>query len=224
MAPVEPPASCPSPCCEVYDTTTTQIDPIGPNLPTFSTGCYVLEGSVPPGKCIRADPACTLDDCACILDEECRNSAASSFNRVWAESTHAEQLVLHALARGGGLHAGQAAALSSLVTRGIVKEDPATGVVDFRNLAFCKFVEHDIDHHELAAWRKAGGGGGWRFIWPPLAIGSVLGLVFLAMANPEMRVTLLGLLPALLGLAPAVLPLLGGRPGGSTGTASGSDA
>ncbi len=41
MAPVEPPASCPSPCCEVYDTTTTQIDPIGPNLPTFSTGCYV---------------------------------------------------------------------------------------------------------------------------------------------------------------------------------------
>ncbi len=46
MAPVEPPASCPSPCCEVYDTTTTQIDPIGPNLPTFSTGCYAETFSV----------------------------------------------------------------------------------------------------------------------------------------------------------------------------------
>ena len=110
--------------------------------------------------------------------------------------------------------------MSSLVNRGIVQEDADTGVIDLRSEAFRQFIAHDVDHGELDAWRKEGGGGYWRLLWPPVAIGGALGLAFLALANPEVRATLL---TALVGLLPAVLTALGGgRGAGSTGTAGGS--
>ena len=173
---------------------------------------YVLAGS--GASDARIDRPCGRDSTGTI--EERRKSAASCFNLLWAESTHEEQLALYALARGGVVDSRRTAALSSLVTRGIVKHDSATGVVDFRSPAFREFIGHDIDHHDLVAWSKAGTGGGWRFIWPPLAIGGVLGLAFLAMANPEMRTTLLA---TLAGLVPVVVPLL--RAGGPAGTGGG---
>ena len=136
-----------------------------------------------------------------------RKSAVSCFNRIWAESTHDERLQLYSLANGGVVDSRRTAALSSLVNRGIVEEDRDTGGVRLCSDAFGEFVEHDVDHGELTAWRKKGDGGAWRFIWPPLAIGGVLGLAFLALANPEMRTTLLS---TLLALAPAALPFLRG--------------
>ena len=148
-------------------------------------------------------------------------SAASCFSLIWAESTRDERLQLYALARGGAVDSRRTAALSSLVNRGIVRENPETGVVELRSAAFREFIEHDVDHGELDAWRKEGGGGVWRFLWPPLAIGGVLGLAFLALANPEMRATLLA---TLLGLLPAALPLLGGRRAGSFGVEGTSGA
>ena len=162
-------------------------------------------------------------DCSSLPDEcsdvrgtdvtEHRKSAASCFDRIWTESTHDERLQLYALARGGAVNARRTAALSSLVNRGLVEADSETGVVDLRCEAFREFIEHDVDHGELKAWRKQGGGV-WGFIWPPLAIGGALGLAFLLLANPEMSTTLLATLVALL---PMVLPLLGGRGAGSTG-------
>ena len=138
------------------------------------------------------------------------------FDEVWVQSTMEERLQLYALARGGVVDARRTAALSSLVNRGIVEVDKGTGVVRLRSEAFGEFIKHDIDHGELDEWRKQGGGGAWRILWPPLAIGAVLGLAFLAMANPEMRATLLA---ALLGLLPTVLPFLrGGQSAGSTAT------
>ena len=145
---------------------------------------------------------------------EHRKSAASCFDRIWTESTHDERLQLYAVARGGAVNSRRTAALSSLVNRGLVEEDSETGVVELRCEAFREFIEHDVDHGELKGWRKQGGGA-WGFIWPPLAIGGALGLAFLLLANPEMRTTLLATLVALL---PVVLPLLGGRGAGSTGT------
>ena len=136
-----------------------------------------------------------------------RKSAASCFNRIWTESTYDERLQLYAVANRGVVDSRRTAALSSLVNRGIVEEDGDTGVVRLRSDAFAEFVEHDVDHGELDAWRKEGDGGAWRFIWPPLAIGATLSLAFLALANPEMRTTLL---TTLLGLAPAALPFLRG--------------
>ena len=136
-----------------------------------------------------------------------RKSAASCLNRIWSESTHDERLQLYALANGGVVDSRRTAALSSLVNRGILVEDRDTGGIRLCSDAFGEFVEHDIDHSELTAWRKEGDGGAWRFIWPPLAIGAALGLAFLALANPEMRATLL---TTLLGLAPAALPFLRG--------------
>ena len=146
-----------------------------------------------------------------------RKGAATCFNQLWTESTRDERLQLYALARGGAVNARRTAALSSLVNRGIVREDPATGVVTLSSEAFRQFIEHDVDHRELDAWRRERGGV-WRLIWPPVAIGGALGLAFLAMANPEMGTTLLTTLVALL---PAALPLLsGGRSPGSTGPPS----
>ena len=147
-----------------------------------------------------------------------RKGAATCFNKLWTESTHDEQLQLYALARGGVVNARRTAVLSSLVNRGIVHEDRETGVVRLSSQAFREFVEHDVDHRELDAWRRERGGV-WRLIWPPVAIGGALGLAFLAMANPEMGATVLTTLVALL---PVVLPLLGGARGaGPTGPASG---
>ena len=140
-----------------------------------------------------------------------RKSAAACFNQLWAESTHDERLQLYALARGGVVNARRTAALSSLVNRGIVHEDPATGVVRFRSEAFREFVEHDIDHRELDTWRRQRSGV-WRLIWPPVAIAGALGLAFLAMANPEMGATVL---TTLLALLPVALPFLGGGRGAS---------
>ena len=139
-----------------------------------------------------------------------RKSAASCFNRIWTESTHDERLQLYSLANGGVVDSRRTAALSSLVNRGIVEQDRDTGCVRLCSNAFGEFVEHDVDHGELTAWRKEGDGGAWRFIWPPLAIGGVLGLAFLALANPEMRTTLLS---TLLALTPAALPFLRGGQG-----------
>ena len=149
-------------------------------------------------------------------------AAASCFRRLWTESTRDERLQLYALARGGVVYSRRTAALSSLVNRGIVRENLETGVVELRSEAFREFIEHDVGElGELEAWRKQGDGGSWRFFWPPLAIGGVLGLAFLAMSNPEMRATLL---TTMLGLLPAALPLLGARSGGSPGAAGGSGA
>ena len=168
----------------------------------------VLDSSAEPDGCIDGSPG----RAATPAEQECRKSAASYFNCLWAESTHEERLALYALARGGVVDSRRTAALSSLVNRGLVQENADTGVLALRSEAFREFVKHDIDHHELDAWCKAGAAGGWRFIWPPLVIGGALGLAFLAMANPEMRATLLA---TLLGLLPAALPLL--RTGGATG-------
>ena len=115
-----------------------------------------------------------------------------------------ERLQLYSLAHGGVVNPRRTATLSSLVNRGIVRVDD-TGIVRFRSESFGEFIVQDIDHGELHTWRKEGGGGAWRMLWPPLAIGAVLGLMFLAMANPEMRTTLL---TALLGASadcPALL-------------------
>jgi len=144
--------------------------------------------------------------------------AATCFNQLWTESTRDERLQLYALARGGAVNARRSAALSSLFNRGIVCEDPATGVVRVCSEAFREFVEHDVDHRELNAWRRERGGV-WRLIWPPVVIGGALGLAFLVMANPEMAALVLTTLVALL---PVALPLLGaGRSAGPTGPPSG---
>lgn len=159
---------------------------------------------------MHARDACTL------AVTRFRKCAGSYFNEVWTQSTHDERLQLYALSRGGVVNSRRTAALSSLVNRGIVEVDAPTGVVRLRSRAFREFIEQETDKGELDAWRKEGGGGVWQSIWPPLAIAAVLGLAFLAMANPEMRTTLL---TALLGLLPAALPFFrGGQSYPSTGS------
>ena len=180
---------------------------------------FVLDGSAAQEKCF--DKSVGAMNANRPSPEEAvtrlRKGAATRFNQLWTESTHDEQLQLYALARGGAVNASRTAALSSLVNRGIVHEDPATGVVKLSSQAFREFVEHDVDHRELDGWRRERGGG-WRLIWPPVAIGGALGLAFLAMANPEMRATLL---TTLVGLLPAALPFLSrGRGAGATGPPS----
>ena len=172
---------------------------------------FVIDGS--PEECVDGLSRHAPEDAVTRL----RKSAATCFNQLWTESTHDERLQLFALARGGVVNARRTAALSSLVNRGIVHEDPATGVFALRSKAFREFIQHDTDHRELDTWRRQRSGV-WRLIWPPVAIAGALGLAFLAMANPEMRGTLLATLAALL---PVALPFLsGGRSAGRTGSPS----
>ena len=166
---------------------------------------FVLDGPTAPDECTEGLVRDAREDAVTRL----RKGAATCFNQLWTESTHDERLQLYALARGGVANARRTAALSSLVNRGIVHEDPETGVLALRSQAFREFVEHDVDHRELNAWRRERSGV-WRLIWPPVAIGGALGLAFLAMANPEMRGTLLATLTALL---PFALPFLSGERG-----------
>ena len=147
------------------------------------------------------------------LREEQRLGGIRYFEEVWTQSMMDERLQLYMLARCGVVNSHRTAALSSLVKRGIATVD-AAGVVQLSDERLGEFIAHDIDHGDLHAWRKEGGGGVWRMLWPPLAIGAGLGLAFLAMANPEMRTTLF---TALLGLLPTALPFLRGAQGsGST--------
>ena len=170
---------------------------------------------------VAADPELATmgaDDACRLAITRFRKCAGSYFNELWERSTHDERLQLCALARGGVVNSRRTAALSSLVNRGLVEVHDRTGVVRLRSMAFGEFIRQEIDQGDLDAWRKEGGGGGWRLIWPPLAITAVLGLAFLAMANPEMRTTLL---TGLLGLLPVVLPFFrGGSSSASTGATS----
>ena len=148
----------------------------------------------------------------CPIDTHRRFSAPGETVRADVLPLPRTALQLYAVAMGGVVNARRKPALSSLVSRGIVQEHADTGVVDLRCEALREFIRHDIDHGELDASRK-GGGGVWRVVWPPLAIGGVLGL---ALANPEMPATLLATLVAVL---PPALPFLGvWRAAGSTGT------
>ena len=155
--------------------------------------------------------ACSLEDARAVAVASFRQSAARHFDRLWADSTRDERLQLDALANGGAVDSRRTPVLSSLMNRGLVEENADSAVVRLRSEAFREHIRHDVDHGELEAWRKEGDGGTWRFIWPPVAVVGVLGLAFLAMANPEMRTPLL---TSLLALVPAALPVLRGGQGG----------
>ena len=125
--------------------------------------------------------------------------AEAHFSMLWTQSTLDERLQLHTFARGGLVNRRRHAALSSLARRGLVHD--VDGVVRLRSTAFGDFIAHDLDHDDLIAWRKQGHGGVWTMIWPPVAIGAVLALVFFFQSNPEMLSTLLTIALAFLPVA-----------------------
>ena len=147
---------------------------------------------------------------SCLLDEEVRPNAGSS-TAIWLDSTVDERLQLYALACGGVSRSGRASARTSLRDRGVV-ENVNGGVSRLRIPGFSAFVRSRVDQEELAAWRRGGDGGSWRIIWPPVGVGAVLALLFLAQANPEMVSTLV---TAFCAIVPIALPLF--RGGGSAG-------
>ena len=135
-----------------------------------------------------------------------RARAEGYFNMLWAQSTFDERLQLHTLAYGGLANREQTAVLSSLASRGLVNLD---GIVRLRSEAFGEFIVHDLTHNELVAWQKKGQGNAWKAIWPPLAIGAALALVFFFQTNPEMLSAMLAIMAAIL---PFTLSLLRGSP------------
>ena len=125
--------------------------------------------------------------------------AEAHFNMLWTQSTLDERLQLHTFALGGLVNRRRHAALASLVQRGLVHN--VDGVVRLRSTAFGDFIAHDLVHVDLIAWQKEGPGGVWKMIWPPVAIGAVLALVFFFQSNPEMLSTLLTIALAFLPVA-----------------------
>ena len=141
-----------------------------------------------------------------------RAHAEGYFNMLWAQSTFDERLQLHTLAHGGLANREQTAVLSSLASRGLVNLD---GIVRLRSKAFGEFIVQDLTHNELVAWQKKGQGNAWKAIWPPLAIGAALALVFFFQTNPEMLSAILAIMAAIL---PFTLSLLRGTPNVAQGS------
>ena len=125
--------------------------------------------------------------------------AEAHFSMLWTQSTLDERLQLHTFALGGLVNRRRHAALASLAQRGLVHN--VDGVVRLRSTAFGDFIAHDLVHDDLIAWQKEGHGGVWKMIWPPVAIGAVLALVFFFQSNPEMLSTLLTIALAFLPVA-----------------------
>ena len=132
-----------------------------------------------------------------------RAAAQSRFKVLWAVSSFDERAQLYALAHGGAPNMRRPAAISSLVSRGLVTaEDP----IRLRSEAFGRFIVEDLDD-SLDDWRRKGHGDWWRVTWLPLVLLAGLGLLFFINSNPEAVGVIAAIGAAFIGLVPVVTSL-----------------
>ena len=132
-----------------------------------------------------------------------RGAAQSRFKVLWAVSSFDERAQLYALAHGGSPNMRRPAAISSLVSRGLVTaEDP----IRLRSEAFGRFIVEDLDD-SLDDWRRKGHGDWWRVTWLPLVLLAGLGLLFFINSNPEAVGVIAAIGAAFIGLVPVVTSL-----------------
>ena len=132
-----------------------------------------------------------------------RGAAQSRFKVLWAVSSFDERAQLYALAHGGSPNMRRPAAISSLVSRGLVTaEDP----IQLCSEAFGRFIVEDLDD-SLDDWRRKGHGDWWRVTWLPLVLLAGLGLLFFINSNPEAVGVIAAIGAAFIGLVPVVTSL-----------------
>lgn len=132
-----------------------------------------------------------------------RGAAQSRFKVLWAVSSFDERAQLYALAHGGSPNVRRPAAISSLVSRGLVTaEDP----IQLCSEAFGRFIVEDLDD-SLDDWRRKGHGDWWRVTWLPLVLLAGLGLLFFINSNPEAVGVIAAIGAAFIGLVPVVTSL-----------------
>ena len=132
-----------------------------------------------------------------------RAAAQSRFKALWAVSSFDERAQLYALAHGGSPNMRRPAAISSLVSRGLVTaEDP----IQLSSEAFGRFIVEDLDD-SLDDWRRKGHGDWWRVTWLPLVLLAGLGLLFFINSNPEAVGVIAAIGAAFIGLVPVVTSL-----------------
>lgn len=132
-----------------------------------------------------------------------RAAAQSRFKMLWAVSSFDERAHLYALAHGGAPNMRRPAAISSLVSRGLITaEDP----IQLCSEAFGRFIVEDLDD-SLDDWRRKGHGDWWRVTWLPLVLLAGLGLLFFINSNPEAVGVIAAIGAAFIGLVPVVTSL-----------------
>lgn len=134
---------------------------------------------------------------------EFQAAAQSRFKTLWAVSSFDERAQLYAIAHGGSPNMRRPAAISSLVSRGLITDkDP----IRLCSEAFGRFVVEDLDD-SLDGWRRKGHRDWWRVTWLPLVLFSVLGLLFFINSNPEAVGGIAAIFAVFVGLVPIVTSL-----------------
>ena len=134
---------------------------------------------------------------------EIGTAAQSRFKTLWAVSSFDERAQLFALAHGGSPNMRRPAAISSLVSRGLVTdEDP----IRLCSESFARFIVEDLDD-SLDDWRRKGHGDWWRVTWLPLVLLAGLGLLFFVNSNPETVGVIGAIGAAFIGLVPVITSL-----------------
>ena len=131
-------------------------------------------------------------------------AAQSRFKVIWAVSSFDERAQLYALAHGGSPNRERPAAISSLVSRGLIT---STDPMELCSEAFRQFIVEDLDD-SLDDWRRKGHRDWWRVTWLPLVLFAGLGLLFFINSNPEAIGVIAAIGAALIGLVPIVTSLL----------------
>jgi hypothetical protein len=124
------------------------------------------------------------------------------YQHVWAASSHAERLILDALARGRMVNMEAALAMRSLVRRGLVVLDPEPRLM---NQSFAAFVRQAERPDTIERYREEFGSSTWEKAARPLALilpAAVVGLLALAMVAGE---SIGSLLPVVLSAGPALV-------------------
>jgi hypothetical protein len=150
-------------------------------------------------KSVRpVSPAAAVDFLRGILIEH--------YQHAWAASSHAERIILDALARRRMVNLEAALAIRSLVRRGLVVMTPDPRLM---NQSFAAFVRQAERPDTIAEYRREQGGSFWDRLARPIAfvIPALLGLVSTAAVLSGADAATM--LPVLLSAGPALLGAIG---------------
>jgi hypothetical protein len=131
-----------------------------------------------------------------------RSTLIEHYEQCWVASTHAERLVLDAIARGHFVNIARALPLQSLVRRGLVVLDPSPRLM---NRSFALFVCQAERPNTLKVWRKDQPRSNWMAARLPLLIAIPVAIVGLTLAAAESGQELTAIFSVLAAGAPALL-------------------
>ncbi len=135
-----------------------------------------------------------------------RAMLAEHYESIWINSSWAERLAMHHLARGRLMNMETASAMGALIRRGLVVADPLPRLM---NRSFSRFVLQTEKPASIQQWRNSLDGGAWQAARWPLAAMIGIGVLAIVLLMINAGQTPEALLPLLIAAGPALLQTLG---------------